>query len=180
VVWATDPAPLLGFCSLRGCFEDSVLGRKLLAVPLELLLIKSLSLMSATQLCLLLLQNNSVSPSESLRASEKHRSSTDYSIDSKKRKAEEKDSMSRYVSYGGVPQGPGLGAAWGCACRVQPWSAGGGGRLGLGRILARLSLCPGGAVGDSGAVGGSAPWGQPRGLQLCRAVTSRCLSGQRW
>lgn len=43
-------------------------------------------------------QNNSVSPSESLRASEKHRSSTDYSIDSKKRKAEEKDSMSRYVS----------------------------------------------------------------------------------
>ncbi|NXO63936.1 TLE3B protein, partial [Phainopepla nitens] len=47
---------------------------------------------------LLLPQNNSVSPSESLRASEKHRSSTDYSIDSKKRKAEEKDSMSRYVS----------------------------------------------------------------------------------
>lgn len=43
-------------------------------------------------------QNNSVSPSESLRASEKHRSSTDYSMDSKKRKAEEKDSMSRYVS----------------------------------------------------------------------------------
>uniref|UniRef100_A0A8C6IT41 Uncharacterized protein n=1 Tax=Melopsittacus undulatus TaxID=13146 RepID=A0A8C6IT41_MELUD len=46
------------------------------------------------------LQNNSVSPSESLRASEKHRSSTDYSIDSKKRKAEEKDSMSRYDSDG--------------------------------------------------------------------------------
>ncbi|KFO53453.1 Transducin-like enhancer protein 3, partial [Corvus brachyrhynchos] len=45
-------------------------------------------------------QNNSVSPSESLRASEKHRSSTDYSIDSKKRKAEEKDSMSRYDSDG--------------------------------------------------------------------------------
>lgn len=45
-------------------------------------------------------QNNSVSPSESLRASEKHRSSTDYSIDSKKRKAEEKDSMSRYVRDG--------------------------------------------------------------------------------
>ncbi|NXA85996.1 TLE3 protein, partial [Melanocharis versteri] len=44
--------------------------------------------------------NNSVSPSESLRASEKHRSSTDYSIDSKKRKAEEKDSMSRYDSDG--------------------------------------------------------------------------------
>ncbi|KFU85733.1 Transducin-like enhancer protein 3, partial [Chaetura pelagica] len=41
-----------------------------------------------------------VSPSESLRASEKHRSSTDYSIDSKKRKAEEKDSMSRYDSDG--------------------------------------------------------------------------------
>uniref|UniRef100_A0A8B9R2T4 TLE family member 3, transcriptional corepressor n=1 Tax=Anas platyrhynchos TaxID=8839 RepID=A0A8B9R2T4_ANAPL len=35
-----------------------------------------------------------------LRASEKHRSSTDYSIDSKKRKAEEKDSMSRYDSDG--------------------------------------------------------------------------------
>ncbi|RMB94184.1 hypothetical protein DUI87_28990 [Hirundo rustica rustica] len=45
-------------------------------------------------------QNNSVSPSESLRASEKHRSSTDYSLDSKKRKAEEKDSMSRYDSDG--------------------------------------------------------------------------------
>ncbi|NWI70193.1 TLE3 protein, partial [Todus mexicanus] len=44
--------------------------------------------------------NNSVSPSESLRASEKHRSSADYSIDSKKRKAEEKDSMSRYDSDG--------------------------------------------------------------------------------
>ncbi|NWS69186.1 TLE3 protein, partial [Crotophaga sulcirostris] len=44
--------------------------------------------------------NNSVSPSESLRATEKHRSSTDYSIDSKKRKAEEKDSMSRYDSDG--------------------------------------------------------------------------------
>uniref|UniRef100_A0A8C0EPJ2 TLE family member 3, transcriptional corepressor n=1 Tax=Bubo bubo TaxID=30461 RepID=A0A8C0EPJ2_BUBBB len=38
--------------------------------------------------------------SERLRASEKHRSSTDYSIDSKKRKAEEKDSMSRYDSDG--------------------------------------------------------------------------------
>ncbi|XP_053128054.1 transducin-like enhancer protein 3 isoform X10 [Hemicordylus capensis] len=44
--------------------------------------------------------NNSISPSESLRASEKHRSSADYSIDSKKRKAEEKDSMSRYDSDG--------------------------------------------------------------------------------
>ena len=41
-------------------------------------------------------QNNSISPSESLRtASEKHRSSSDFSLDSKKRKVEEKD---RYVS----------------------------------------------------------------------------------
>ncbi|XP_032620192.1 transducin-like enhancer protein 3 isoform X8 [Chelonoidis abingdonii] len=46
------------------------------------------------------LTNNSVSPSDSLRASEKHRSSTDYSIDAKKRKAEEKDSMNRYDSDG--------------------------------------------------------------------------------
>uniref|UniRef100_A0A803V6U6 TLE family member 3, transcriptional corepressor n=1 Tax=Ficedula albicollis TaxID=59894 RepID=A0A803V6U6_FICAL len=38
--------------------------------------------------------------SPGLRASEKHRSSTDYSMDSKKRKAEEKDSMSRYDSDG--------------------------------------------------------------------------------
>uniref|UniRef100_A0A8D0G6R0 TLE family member 3, transcriptional corepressor n=2 Tax=Sphenodon punctatus TaxID=8508 RepID=A0A8D0G6R0_SPHPU len=45
-------------------------------------------------------RNNSVSPSESLRASEKHRSSAEYGIDSKKRKAEEKDSMSRYDSDG--------------------------------------------------------------------------------
>lgn len=46
------------------------------------------------------LQNNSISPSESLRtSSEKHRSSSDYSLDSKKRKVEEKDSMSRYVSH---------------------------------------------------------------------------------
>uniref|UniRef100_A0A7N6B3X8 Groucho/TLE N-terminal Q-rich domain-containing protein n=1 Tax=Anabas testudineus TaxID=64144 RepID=A0A7N6B3X8_ANATE len=45
-------------------------------------------------------QNNSISPSESLRtASEKHRSSSDYSLDSKKRKVE-KDSMSRYDSDG--------------------------------------------------------------------------------
>ncbi|XP_037689474.1 transducin-like enhancer protein 3 isoform X7 [Choloepus didactylus] len=44
--------------------------------------------------------NNSVSPSESLRASEKHRSSTDYSMEAKKRKAEEKDSLSRYDSDG--------------------------------------------------------------------------------
>uniref|UniRef100_A0AAQ4RN86 TLE family member 3, transcriptional corepressor a n=1 Tax=Gasterosteus aculeatus aculeatus TaxID=481459 RepID=A0AAQ4RN86_GASAC len=47
------------------------------------------------------LMNNSVSPSESLRtASEKHRSSSDYSLDSKKRKVEEKDSLSRYDSDG--------------------------------------------------------------------------------
>lgn len=44
-------------------------------------------------------QNNSVSPSDSLRAaSEKHRSSSDYGLDSKKRKVDDKDSMSRYVS----------------------------------------------------------------------------------
>lgn len=42
------------------------------------------------------LQNNSVSPSDSLRASEKHRASSDYSLDSKKRKMEEKDNL-RYV-----------------------------------------------------------------------------------
>ncbi|XP_030785663.1 transducin-like enhancer protein 3 isoform X15 [Rhinopithecus roxellana] len=41
--------------------------------------------------------NNSVSPSESLRASEKHRGSADYSMEAKKRKAEEKDSLSRYM-----------------------------------------------------------------------------------
>uniref|UniRef100_A0A8C7X9Y9 TLE family member 3, transcriptional corepressor a n=1 Tax=Oryzias sinensis TaxID=183150 RepID=A0A8C7X9Y9_9TELE len=45
--------------------------------------------------------NNSISPSESLRtSSEKHRSSSDYSLDSKKRKVEEKDSVSRYDSDG--------------------------------------------------------------------------------
>uniref|UniRef100_A0A8K9VAK3 TLE family member 3, transcriptional corepressor n=1 Tax=Oncorhynchus mykiss TaxID=8022 RepID=A0A8K9VAK3_ONCMY len=45
--------------------------------------------------------NNSVSPSDSLRAaSDKHRSSSDYSMDSKKRKVEEKDAMSRYDSDG--------------------------------------------------------------------------------
>ncbi|KPP69838.1 transducin-like enhancer protein 3-like [Scleropages formosus] len=45
--------------------------------------------------------NNSVSPSDSLRAaSEKHRGSSEYSVDSKKRKVEEKDSMSRYDSDG--------------------------------------------------------------------------------
>lgn len=44
-------------------------------------------------------QNNSISPSDSLRTTnEKHRSSSDYSLDSKKRKVEDKDSMSRYVS----------------------------------------------------------------------------------
>ncbi|XP_064422005.1 transducin-like enhancer protein 3 isoform X2 [Latimeria chalumnae] len=45
-------------------------------------------------------RNNSVSPSDSLRASEKHRSSSDYSIDSKKRKVDEKDNLSRYDSDG--------------------------------------------------------------------------------
>uniref|UniRef100_A0A3P8W1K0 TLE family member 3, transcriptional corepressor n=1 Tax=Cynoglossus semilaevis TaxID=244447 RepID=A0A3P8W1K0_CYNSE len=45
--------------------------------------------------------NNSVSPSDSLRAaSEKHRSSSDYSLDSKKRKVDDKDNMSRYDSDG--------------------------------------------------------------------------------
>uniref|UniRef100_A0A3Q2QUB0 TLE family member 3, transcriptional corepressor n=1 Tax=Fundulus heteroclitus TaxID=8078 RepID=A0A3Q2QUB0_FUNHE len=44
-------------------------------------------------------RNNSVSPSDSLRvASEKHRSSSDYSLDSKKRKADDKDSNRGYVS----------------------------------------------------------------------------------
>uniref|UniRef100_A0A8B9KXV6 Protein groucho-2 n=1 Tax=Astyanax mexicanus TaxID=7994 RepID=A0A8B9KXV6_ASTMX len=48
-----------------------------------------------------LLQNNSISPSDSLRtSSEKHRGSSDYSLDSKKRKMEEKDNMSRYDSDG--------------------------------------------------------------------------------
>uniref|UniRef100_A0A8C5F687 TLE family member 3, transcriptional corepressor n=1 Tax=Gadus morhua TaxID=8049 RepID=A0A8C5F687_GADMO len=43
--------------------------------------------------------NNSVSPSDSLRAaSEKHRGSSDYGLDNKKRKVDDKDSMSRYVS----------------------------------------------------------------------------------
>nr|XP_046197941.1 transducin-like enhancer protein 3-A [Oncorhynchus gorbuscha] len=54
------------------------------------------------RLCVcVLFQNNSVSPSDSLRAaSDKHRSSSDYSMDSKKRKVEEKDAMSRYDSDG--------------------------------------------------------------------------------
>uniref|UniRef100_A0AAQ5XZH0 Groucho/TLE N-terminal Q-rich domain-containing protein n=1 Tax=Amphiprion ocellaris TaxID=80972 RepID=A0AAQ5XZH0_AMPOC len=47
------------------------------------------------------LPNNSVSPSDSLRAaSEKHRGSSDYGLDSKKRKVDDKDSMSRYDSDG--------------------------------------------------------------------------------
>ncbi|KFO38024.1 Transducin-like enhancer protein 3 [Fukomys damarensis] len=45
-------------------------------------------------------KNNSVSPSESLRTSEKHRGSADYNMEAKKRKAEEKDSLSRYDSDG--------------------------------------------------------------------------------
>ncbi|XP_077477897.1 transducin-like enhancer protein 3-B isoform X2 [Stigmatopora argus] len=45
--------------------------------------------------------NNSVSPSDSLRtASEKHRGSSDYGLDSKKRKVDDKDSMNRYDSDG--------------------------------------------------------------------------------
>lgn len=48
---------------------------------------------------LCLWQNNSVSPSDSLRvASEKHRSSSDYSLDTKKRKVDDKDSNRGYVS----------------------------------------------------------------------------------
>ncbi|XP_046696164.1 transducin-like enhancer protein 3-B isoform X2 [Silurus meridionalis] len=43
--------------------------------------------------------NNSVSPSDSLRTSEKHRASSDYSLDPKKRKMEEKDNL-RYDSDG--------------------------------------------------------------------------------
>uniref|UniRef100_A0A674PF58 TLE family member 3, transcriptional corepressor n=1 Tax=Takifugu rubripes TaxID=31033 RepID=A0A674PF58_TAKRU len=46
-------------------------------------------------------KNNSVSPSDSLRAaSEKHRGSSDYNHDPKKRKVDDKDSMSRYDSDG--------------------------------------------------------------------------------
>lgn len=60
------------------------------------------------------LQNNSVSPSESLRASEKHRGSADYSMEAKKRKAEEKDSLSRYVCREvHLPNGPSGGVASG-------------------------------------------------------------------
>ncbi|XP_016096690.1 protein groucho-1 isoform X1 [Sinocyclocheilus grahami] len=44
--------------------------------------------------------NNSVSPSDSLRASEKHRGSSEYSLDPKKRRVEEKDNMGRYDSDG--------------------------------------------------------------------------------
>uniref|UniRef100_A0A8C1B8A8 TLE family member 3, transcriptional corepressor b n=1 Tax=Cyprinus carpio carpio TaxID=630221 RepID=A0A8C1B8A8_CYPCA len=41
-----------------------------------------------------------VSPSDSLRASEKHRGTSEYSLDPKKRRVEEKDNMSRYDSDG--------------------------------------------------------------------------------
>lgn len=80
------------------------------------------------------LQNNSVSPSESLRASEKHRSSTEYGIDSKKRKAEEKDSMSRYVSDGdGLGLGGAEGRDLGVGRGIWGWEEGfGGGKWGLG------------------------------------------------
>uniref|UniRef100_UPI00358E4127 transducin-like enhancer protein 3 isoform X6 n=1 Tax=Myxine glutinosa TaxID=7769 RepID=UPI00358E4127 len=44
---------------------------------------------------------NSVSPSDSLRTTEKHRSSSDYLSDSKKRKAEDKESLSRYQDSDG-------------------------------------------------------------------------------
>ncbi|XP_059386788.1 transducin-like enhancer protein 3-B isoform X13 [Carassius carassius] len=44
--------------------------------------------------------NNSVSPSDSLRASDKHRGSSEYSLDPKKRRVEEKENMSRYDSDG--------------------------------------------------------------------------------
>lgn len=55
-----------------------------------------------------------MSPSESLRASEKHRGSADYSMEAKKRKAEEKDSLSRYVCRGGqVASWIGLDAGFG-------------------------------------------------------------------
>ncbi|XP_070783689.1 transducin-like enhancer protein 3-B isoform X15 [Enoplosus armatus] len=48
--------------------------------------------------------NNSVSPSDSLRAaSEKHRGSSDYGLDSKKRKVDDKDSMSRYNDKSSTP-----------------------------------------------------------------------------
>lgn len=44
-------------------------------------------------------QSSSVSPSASFRAGEKHRSSSDYSSDSKKQKTDDKDLAStRYVS----------------------------------------------------------------------------------
>lgn len=60
----------------------------------------------------LFFQNNSVSPSESLRASEKHRGSADYSMEAKKRKAEEKDSLSRYVRRGWRVAPPGRVVCW--------------------------------------------------------------------
>uniref|UniRef100_A0A8C1DZK9 TLE family member 3, transcriptional corepressor b n=1 Tax=Cyprinus carpio carpio TaxID=630221 RepID=A0A8C1DZK9_CYPCA len=45
-------------------------------------------------------RGNALSPSDSLRASEKHRGSSEYSLDPKKRRVEEKDNMSRYDSDG--------------------------------------------------------------------------------
>nr|XP_061811282.1 transducin-like enhancer protein 3 isoform X14 [Nerophis lumbriciformis] len=48
--------------------------------------------------------NNSVSPSDSLRAaSEKHRGSSDYGLDPKKRKVDDKDSMNRYNDKSSTP-----------------------------------------------------------------------------
>ncbi|XP_060031687.1 transducin-like enhancer protein 3 isoform X2 [Erinaceus europaeus] len=44
--------------------------------------------------------NNSVSPAESLRASEKHRSPADYSLDAKKRRAEDGPGLGHYDSDG--------------------------------------------------------------------------------
>lgn len=60
-----------------------------------------------------------MSPSESLRASEKHRGSADYSMEAKKRKAEEKDSLSRYVRLG-VVGSAGVVLGWGCGGVGEP------------------------------------------------------------
>lgn len=69
------------------------------------------------------LQNNSVSPSESLRASEKHRGSADYSMEAKKRKAEEKDSLSRYVCWEVLlPNGP---SGWVASGQWEVWPSSG-------------------------------------------------------
>ncbi|TMS06040.1 Transducin-like enhancer protein 3-B, partial [Larimichthys crocea] len=93
----------------RGCLlssyeeEGAQLGKQALLLSVQ---ITALSVVwPGTGLCVRLglagVRNNSISPSESLRtSSEKHRSSSDYSLDSKKRKVEEKDSMSRYDSDG--------------------------------------------------------------------------------